>query len=183
MLNAKPKITMYKFFIASIGAIGLIVTTGLTNQLPLPAQAQPATDASTQPAAKRVVLTLKAEKKTTTVVGGKSVISYAPTTGKAVKPGDIIRYTVVAKNGVRPVKNLTLTQPMPRGTKYVRNSATTLAGADLLFSIDGGKTYTAKPMVEKKEAPDAAYTNIRWKFTKSIAADAQVSAAYEVQVK
>lgn len=183
LANAKPNITMYKSFIASIGAIGLIATTALTNSVPLPALAQPATGSTTQPAAKRVVLTLKAEKKIIETVDNKPKVSYLPTAGKAVKPGDIIRYTVTAKNGNRPVKNLTLTQPMPRGTKYVKNSATTLSGVELLFSIDGGKTYTPKPMVDKKEAPDTAYTNLRWKFTKSIAADAQVTAAYEVQVK
>lgn len=173
---------MYKLLIASISALGLIATTALTNQIPVLAQLQPAPGATTQPAAKRVVLTLKAEKKVMEMVDNKPKITYQPVSGK-VKQKDILKYTVTAKNGNRPVKNLMLTQPIPRGTMYVKDSATVLPGSELLFSIDGGKTYTTRPMIDKKDAPPSAYTNIRWKFTRLMAADAQVNAAYEVQVK
>ena len=174
---------MYKLLIASISAIGLIATTALTHQLPVQAQLQTTPEATAPTAAKRVVLTYKAEKKVMEMVDKKQKISYQ-STGKSVKPGDILRYTVTAKNSNRPVKNLTLTQPIPKGTTYVKNSAVPLEGADLLFSIDGGKTYSAKPMLNKKEAPASAYTNVRWKFTnKSTAANAQLQAACEVQVK
>jgi uncharacterized repeat protein (TIGR01451 family) len=177
--NVESIITMYKFLIASISAVGLIAATSLTQQFPLPAQAQTTPSTATQPAAKRVVLLLKAEKK---VMEGTKV-TYQSTSGKSVKPGDVLRYTVTAKNGDRPVKNLILTQPIPRGTSYVKNSANTLNGADLVFSVDGGKTYVAKPMEGKKEAPASKYTNLRWKFTNLMAAKAQVNATYEVTVK
>jgi uncharacterized repeat protein (TIGR01451 family) len=182
-IRAKSKITMYKLLVASISAIGLVVTTTLTSQLPVQAQLQ-TTPATTSPtAAKRVVLTYKAEKKVMETVDNKQKVTYQAT-GKSVKPGDILRYTVTAKNSNRPVKNLTLTQPIPKGTKYIKNSATPLVGAELLFSIDGGKTYTAKPMVDNKEAPAAAYTNVRWKFAKlATPANAQINAACEVEVK
>ena len=173
---------MYKLLITSISALGLIATTALTHQLPLLAQLQPAPGATTQPAAKRVVLTLKAEKKVMEMVDKKPKVTYQPVSGK-VKSKDILKYTVTAKNGDRPVKNLMLTQPIPRGTTYVKNSATPLKDSELLFSIDGGKTYTARPMVNKKDAPTTAYTNLRWKFTKLMAANAKVNAAYEVEVK
>jgi uncharacterized repeat protein (TIGR01451 family) len=182
-IRAKSKITMYKLLVASISAIGLIATTTLTSQLPAPAQLQttPATTAPT--AAKRVVLTYKAEKKVMETVDKKQKVTYQAT-GKSVKPGDILRYTVTAKNSDRPVKNLTLTQPIPKGTRYIKNSATPLADAELLFSIDGGKTYSSKPTIDKKEAPAAAYTNVRWKFaSKSTPANAQINAACEVEVK
>jgi uncharacterized repeat protein (TIGR01451 family) len=166
---------MYKILIASLAIVSTIGATAPT-LLPLSAQAQAA---PTQSAAKRVLLTLKAEKQVKT--GDK--IAYEPTSGKSVKPGDVLRYTVNAKNGDKAVKNLMLTQPIPRGTSYLKNSATALNGAELLFSLDGGKTYVAKPMLGKKEAPTTAYTNLRWKFAGTLAAKAQVNAAYEVTVK
>jgi uncharacterized repeat protein (TIGR01451 family) len=169
---------MYKLFIASVTTIALIGATALTHQLPLSAQAQPST-APNPSVAKRVLLTLKAEKQVK--VGDK--ISYESTSGKSVKPGDILKYSVNAKNTDKPVKNLVLTQPVPRGTSYVKNSALALNGAELMFSIDGGKTYVVKPMLGKKEAPVATYTNLRWKFPGTIAAKAQVNATYEVVVK
>jgi uncharacterized repeat protein (TIGR01451 family) len=178
---AQSKITMYKILITSISVIGLIATTSLTHQLPLQAQSQTITGAA-QPAAKRVVLTLKADKKVVAMVGNKQKVSYQPISGK-VKQQEIIRYTVVAQSNSQPVKNLALTQPIPRGTMYVKNSATTLAGSDLLFSIDGGRTYSAKPIIGKKEAPTNYYTNLRWKFNKLMAANTKINASYEVQVK
>jgi uncharacterized repeat protein (TIGR01451 family) len=166
---------IYKFLIASLAVVSTIGATAPT-LLPLSAQAQ---SAPTQPAAKRVMLTLKAEKQFKT--GDK--VAYEAISGKSVKPGDVLRYTVNAKNGEKAVKNLMLTQPIPRGTSYLKNSATALNGAELLFSLDGGKTYLAKPMVGKKEAPTTSYTNLRWKFTGTLAAKAQVNATYEVVVK
>ena len=179
---AQSKITMYKFLITSISAIGLIATTTLTHQFPLQAQSQPIAGTATQPAAKRVVLTLKADKKVVAMVGNKQKVSYQPISGK-VKQQEIIRYTVVAQSNSQPVKNLALTQPIPKGTMYVKNSASTLASSELLFSIDGGKTYTAKPIIGKKEAPTSSYTNLRWKFNKLMAANTKLNASYEVQVK
>jgi uncharacterized repeat protein (TIGR01451 family) len=173
---------MYKFLITSISAIGLIATTALTHQLPLQAQSQPIIGTATQPAAKRVVLTLKAEKKMMEMVNNKQKISYQPISGQ-VKQKDILKYTVTAKSNSQPVKNLALTQPIPKGTTYIKNSATPLEGAELLFSIDSGKTYTAKPIIGKKEAPTSYYTNLRWKFNKLMAANTKINASYEVQVK
>ena len=116
------------------------------------------------------------------MVGDKQKITYQPIAGK-VKQQDTIRYTVIAQSNSQPVKNLALTQPIPRGTMYIKNSATTLAGSELLFSIDGGKTYSAKPIIGKKEAPTSSYTNLRWKFNKLMAANTKVNASYEVQVR
>ncbi len=182
MSRAKTEIIMYKLLITSISAIGLIATTTFSHQLPLHAQLQSAPSDTVQPAAKRVVLTLKAEKKIVKMVDDKPKVTYQPVSGR-VQPRDILKYTVIAKNGNRPVKNLMLTQPIPKGTIYVKESATVLPGSELLFSIDGGKTYTTRPVVDKKDAPPSAYTNIRWKFTRLMAANAQVNATYEVQVK
>jgi uncharacterized repeat protein (TIGR01451 family) len=171
---------MCKFLAASVSVMTLIGATVLTQQLPLLAQLQPSPSGAAiqSPAAKRVVLTLKAEKQ---MKEGDKIV-YQPTSGKSVKPGDVLRYTVTAKTGDKAVKNLILTQPIPRGTSYLKDSASNIKGAELLFSIDKGKSYIAKPMVGKKEAPTSTYTNIQWKLPGTIAAKAQVNATYEVKV-
>jgi uncharacterized repeat protein (TIGR01451 family) len=167
---------MYKFLATSVSIMTLVGATVLTQQLPLLAQFQPS--ATQAPVAKRVVLTLKAEKQ---MKEGTKIV-YQPTSGKTVKPGDVLRYTVTAKTGDKAVKNLILTQPIPRGTSYLKNSASTISGAALMFSIDGGKSYVAKPMMGKKEAPIDKYTNLQWKLPGTIAAKTQVNATYELKV-
>lgn len=134
-----------------------------------------------QPISQRVALTLKADKK---VVQDRQTI-FQPIAGKAsVKPGDIIKYTVIAKNNSRcSLRNLVLKQPIPRGTNYIKDSATAVDGAQLLFSIDGGKTFVPKPMVSGEAAPATAYNYLRWKFAGKMKPNAQVQTTYELQVK
>jgi uncharacterized repeat protein (TIGR01451 family) len=175
---------VYKSFILRFSAVGSIATTYflLISQLPLsahPKSRRPCID--TSPVAQRVALTLKADKK---VLDGENV-SFQPIVGKSsVKPGDIIKYTVIAKNNSRcPLKNLMLKQPIPKGTAYLKDSATNLNGAELLFSIDGGKTFVARPKVADREAPAETYNYIRWKFPAKITTKSQVTASYKLQVK
>ncbi len=176
---------MYKSFIASFITLSPIVTTLLlTLQFSLPAQAKPrqvCVDRS--PVAQRVLLTIEAAKK---VVKGNKV-QFKPIkieNKEPVNPGDIIKYTVIAKNNSRcPFKNLILKQPIPKGTSYLKNSATVFDRAELLFSIDGGKTFVSKPKLDNKEAPADAYNYIRWRFPDSIATNATVKTTYKLQVK
>lgn len=175
---------MYKLLIASLSVVGIAIAAPLTQQLPLNAQLQPGT--ATKPATKQVSLNLSVKKK---VVKGEKT-SFLPLSGNAkVEPGDTLHYTLTAKIGTRGVKNLMLKQPIPKGTTYVKNSASQVKGAELMFSIDGGKTYSAKPMVPnpKKnappiEAPASAYTHIRWRFPNTIPANSNVNTTYEVKV-
>jgi uncharacterized repeat protein (TIGR01451 family) len=128
----------------------------------------------------RIALTLIAEKQV--IIGEK--ITFQAVKGKSVKPGDILRYTVIAKNSGKAVKNLLLTQPIPRGTHYIENSSSILNGAaEVLFSIDGGKSYSDDPKIEDRSAPVSAYTNVRWKFTGVLPSQSQVEASYSVMVK
>jgi hypothetical protein len=93
-------------------------------------------------------------------------------------------YTVIAKNNSScPLKNLVLKQPIPKGTIYVKDSAMAIEGAELLFSIDNGKTFSAKPTVGKELAPANDYNYLRWRFLSKVAAKAQVKTTYKLQVK
>jgi uncharacterized repeat protein (TIGR01451 family) len=173
---------MPKFSIFILIGIGTIATTFLVSQFPGAARARKLKACvDPLPISKRVVLTLKADKKE--VENNKTV--FRPIAEKAtVKPGDIIKYTVIAKNNSRcPLKNLILKQPIPRGTNYVKDSARSIEGAELLFSIDGGKTFVAKPTIGTQPAPTTAYNYLRWRFSGLMMTNAQVQTTYKLQVK
>lgn len=173
---------MSKFSIVVLASLGIIATTLIALQFPLEARTRTRRNCiDPLPITKRVTLTLKADKK----VMKDNKEMFEPIAGKAsVKPGDIIKYTVVAKNNSHcPLKNLILKQPIPKGTNYLKDSAMVVDGAELLFSIDGGKTFVAKPMVGKEVAPAADYNYLRWKFIGKMATNAEVKTSYKLQVK
>ena len=144
----------------------------------------------------KVQLRLTADKKMVQKdTAGKDKVTWVSLQGNVtVQPGDVLRYTVTgANNGDRPATNLVVTQPIPKQTAYVLNSSSTIkTTATVTYSIDNGKTFVAKPTVKVKltdgkivtrPAPAEAYTHVRWKFTKAIAAKSQAAAAYQVRVK
>ena len=97
--------------------------------------------------------------------------------------GDVIVYNIAVNNvSNRPVNNLVLNQKIHRGANYVLNSATSIAGADLVFSIDGGKSYSTRPMIDDEPAPANRYTHVRWIFNGSIAPKSQSYVSYEIRV-
>jgi hypothetical protein len=117
----------------------------------------------------KMKLVLGAEKKVVTVdAEGKSVTSWKAIEGLVtVQPGDVLQ------------------------TTYVLGSA--LAnGAQLTYSIDGGKTFVAKPTIKvkladgsvvEKPAPAEMYTHTRWDYSESVQPAASVRSVYEVAVK
>jgi uncharacterized repeat protein (TIGR01451 family) len=107
------------------------------------------------------------------------------------RPGDVLRYALKGKNqGNRAASNFTLTQPVPARTVYVAQSAT--GNAQVTYSLDQGKTYSAQPMIqvkradgslESRPAPAESYTHVRWKFQNAIEPGANISAFYQVRVR
>jgi uncharacterized repeat protein (TIGR01451 family) len=107
------------------------------------------------------------------------------------RPGDVLRYSLKGKNqGNRAATNFSLTQPVPKGTVFVAKSAT--GNAQVLYSIDGGKNYSAQPMIqvkradgtmESRPAPTESYTHVRWKFQNSIEPGADTVVSYQVRVR
>lgn len=173
---------MSKFSIVILAGIGMITTTFFTPPLSVQARIRkPKICVDPLPVSKLVTLTLKADKQ---VMSEHNVSSFQAIAGKAsVKRGDIIMYTVVAKNNSRcPLKNLVLKQPIPKGTEYVKGSAMAIDGAELLFSIDGGKTFSAKPSVDKKVVPETDYNYLRWRFIGRTPANAQVKTTYKLRI-
>jgi len=143
-----------------------------------------------------VNLVLSAEQKVVKPdAQGKPQVDWQPLSGQVlVKPGDGLRYTVTGTNsGNVSAKNLTITQPVPRGMVYVLKSATASEGnAVVTFSVDGGKSFFDVPTiqlvmkdgtVETRPAPVEAYTHIRWSFGSSLAPKSLITASYEVRVR
>lgn len=143
-----------------------------------------------------VNLVLSAEQKLVkSTAQGEPQVTWQALSGKAVvQPGTVLRYTVTGTNsGNAPAKNLVITQPVPRGMVYVLNTATASAeDVTITFSIDGGKSFVATPMVQlvmpdgkidSRPAPAEAYTHVRWRFGESLASKAVVTTSYEVRVR
>jgi uncharacterized repeat protein (TIGR01451 family) len=107
------------------------------------------------------------------------------------RPGDVIRYALVFTNVTAgPVKNIQFVDPLPKGLVYVLGSAKADHPVLLEYSIDGGKSYAAQPMIDvvengstvQKPAPRERYTHVRWTVLESVAPRAQVRAESRAQV-
>jgi uncharacterized repeat protein (TIGR01451 family) len=109
-----------------------------------------------------------------------------------VRPGEVLTWTVDAVNvGGAPALEYRAITHIPRGTEYVKGSAQA-EGANALYSIDGGKSFSPQPMIEQKQAdgsvkltpaPLSMYTSIRYEWANPLAPGAKVAASYQVRVK
>lgn len=155
--------------IALFGAIALLV-------LPIAAYARP-------------VVSLKlAGSVIVHVADGKD--SATPLEKNPVRPGDLVRYEIdAANNGDSAAKSFTTIGKIPAGTAFVPGSASAATGP-VEYSLDGGKTWSARPMVtvqtpagpQTKPADPAAYTTIRWITSKPIEPKSTIAYTYEVRV-
>jgi len=109
-----------------------------------------------------------------------------------VKPGEILDWTIVSENsGNAAALEYKTVGHIPRGTTFVADSAKA-DGAKTVYSIDNGKTYSARPMIEVKQAdgsvkqvpaPVSAYTEVRYEWADPLAQGSKLSASYKVRVK
>ena len=189
---------MKRVGIASLSTVALIAGITFSNQIPVVANIFESGAAVAQNAKKgQVQLRLKAEKKIVTqdAQGQRKVTWQELSNGAQVQQGEVLRYSVSgANNGEKAVNNLAINQPIPRGMAYVLNSATVNQkdGAQITYSINGGKTYVKNPTikvkladgtVETRPAPDTAYTHVRWNFGKSVPGKGTVNGTYQVRVR
>jgi uncharacterized repeat protein (TIGR01451 family) len=139
-------------------------------------------------ASQPVVLKLSAAVVTKAADGTEKA---TPLSEALVKPGETIRYELLATNqGDRPIRNLVPVERIASGTAYQPGSAAP-AAPGVEFSLDGGKTWSVKPMVTvhtptgdvTKPADPATYTNIRWAMGKALAPSEVAKYSYEVTVK
>ncbi|MEH1875565.1 hypothetical protein [Nostoc sp.] len=187
---------MKRLSLTGLGAIALIATFPFVSQIPGIANVWHSTSAYAQNVKTQgqIQLRLEAEKQVVTKdQQGKQSQKWEPLKGQVlVRPGDVLRYTLSGENkSDRPVKNLTLNQPIPKGMVYVLKSANAGNNATVIYSIDGGRSFVENPTVkvtlpdgkvETKPAPAIAYTNIRLQIP-SVAAKTTVKATYQTQVR
>ena len=110
----------------------------------------------------------------------------------AVKPGEILDWTINSENsGNAAALEYKAVGHIPRGTELVAGSAKA-DGAKAVYSIDNGKSFSEKPMIDEKQpdgtvkrvaAPIAMYTDIRYEWSDPLALNGKVSASYKVRVK
>lgn len=174
----------------SLGTIATLVT--LSSHVPALANWHQAikTIAQNHQAKAAIKLSLQGEKRIVRKnAQGQDVIEWQET--QNVKPGDIFRYSVNSQNQTqKPIKNLTVVQPIPPGMIYVLKSATVSQGSQLTYSIDRGKTFVSEPKVpvivngktEMQPAPADAYTHVRWTIP-TIGAGSVITVSYQVRVR
>lgn len=110
----------------------------------------------------------------------------------AVKPGEILDWTITSENsGNAAARDYKAVAHIPRGTEFVAGSAKG-EGAEAVYSIDNGKSFSDKPMIDEKQAdgtvkrvaaPVAMYTNIRYEWPDPLAQGGKLAASYKVRVK
>ena len=108
-----------------------------------------------------------------------------------VELGDVVEYRLVFTNITgRPVNNIQFTDPLPEGMHYLQGTAgADRDGVDVEFSLDGGTSYSAQPMVEvvvdgrteQRPASPEDYTDIRWTVHGEVQPDARVAAVFQVR--
>jgi uncharacterized repeat protein (TIGR01451 family) len=109
-----------------------------------------------------------------------------------VNPGEILDWTITSENsGNASALQYKTVGHIPQGTTFVADSAKA-DGAKALYSIDGGKSYSAQPTIEVKQAdgsvkrvpaPVSMYTEIRYEWADPLAQGGKLSASYKVRVK
>jgi uncharacterized repeat protein (TIGR01451 family) len=109
-----------------------------------------------------------------------------------VNPGEILDWTIMSENsGNAAARDYHAIGHIPQGTIFVASSAKA-DGARTVYSIDHGKSFSAQPMIEVKQAdgsvkqvpaPVSMYTEIRYEWADPLAAGGKLSASYKVRVK
>lgn len=111
----------------------------------------------------------------------------------AVHPGEVLDWKITSSNdGDAAAREYKTVAHVPAGTTLVAGSATAEYGAQVTYSIDGGKTFSAQPTVEEKQpdgsvkrvpAPISLYTELRYEWADALAPGAKLDASYKVRVK
>ncbi len=128
---------------------------------------------------------------TGTVQRGDQIIQVAQ--AGLINPGEIISYTITAHNaGNAAAREVSPSAAIPAGTAYVAGSARPAGAARIVYSIDGGKTFQATPMIEQRQpdgtvkqvpAPVAMYTQVRSELSEPLLPGQQFTVTYQVRVK
>lgn len=122
-----------------------------------------------------------------TSADGKETVRFGP--ADRVSPGDEVFYNLDFTNqSAEAATNVQLVMPVPTEVAYIENSATG-EGADIAFSIDGGKTFSQRGALkvsidgQERLAKAEQITHIRWTFDSEIAPGAKGGVGYLAVLK
>jgi uncharacterized repeat protein (TIGR01451 family) len=112
---------------------------------------------------------------------------------EAVGSGEVVSWSIVSNNvGNAAAHDYRTVGQIPKGTTFVEGSAKADGRVAVTYSIDGGKSFTAKPMIAEKQpdgtmkevpAPVSMYTQVRYEWADPLAAEGKLTASYQVRVK
>ncbi len=110
-----------------------------------------------------------------------------------VRPGEVVSFTLDSVNeGSAPAREYRAIGRVPEGTAFVGDSARGDGKTLVTYSIDGGKEFSVKPLIDEPQpdgttkkvaAPISMYTQVRFEWADSIAPGGKVVASYQVRVK
>jgi uncharacterized repeat protein (TIGR01451 family) len=138
----------------------------------------------------RIVISIQQTKEVTESAPTGKVTRFVPAT--SVSPGDVLEYVLVYTNeGDEPATNAVIEDPVPKGTRFLANSASG-EGAEITFSNDNGKSFapavkltyeikTPSGAVERRVVTPSDYTNIRWTVAR-VPAGASGKVSFRVRV-
>jgi uncharacterized repeat protein (TIGR01451 family) len=162
--------------------VGLCIAALVSGRASWIALADPAT-ADTTLAVKAI-----AEVETRMSQNGRDIVKLTP--ADRVVPGDQVIYTLqIRNNGAAAVRAPNVPYPIPDHMRYVADSAVG-PGADVTYSIDGGRTFdrpenlkVTEPGGQMRTAGAAEYTHIRWHLKNNLKSNSVAFARFRAVVK
>ena len=111
----------------------------------------------------------------------------------SVRPGDVLDWTITSENeGSTAAREYKAVGQIPRGTQLIIGSTSADGSAKVVYSIDNGRTFSAQPTIEERQAdgtvkqvpaPVAMYTNLRYEWSDPLAQGTRLTASYKVRVR
>ena len=109
-----------------------------------------------------------------------------------VKSGEILNWTITSVNeGNAPASEYKAVGKIPAGTQFVAGSTSADGSAAVTFSIDNGKSFSATPMVDERQAdgsvkkvpaPVSMYHQIRYAWSAPLNEGDKLNASYKVRL-
>jgi uncharacterized repeat protein (TIGR01451 family) len=109
-----------------------------------------------------------------------------------VKSGEILDWTITSVNeGNAPANEYNAVGKIPAGTQFVAGSASADGSTVITFSIDDGKSFSAKPTVDERQAdgsvkkvpaPVSMYNQVRYAWSAPLNEGGKVNATYKVRL-
>jgi len=109
-----------------------------------------------------------------------------------VKSGETLDWTITSVNeGNAPANDYSAVGKIPAGTQFVAGSASADGSPAVTFSIDNGKSFSAAPTVDQRQAdgsvkkvpaPVSMYNQVRYAWTAPLNERSTVNASYKVRL-